>query len=125
MNDEGNLIDVSDGSLTLTGKKLDDKLREALILEGHVARLNALASQNLSELEHRNNFKCGLLALESFLNNYQDDIYKEEVKKLRESKLGDVKTEIKKCFCMYDLLKNLIATTPLYRRSENIYSTEE
>lgn len=121
----GDVVDVTDGSLKLIGRRMDDKLREAMILEAHLARINALASQNLGDLEHRNNLKCALRGLESFLFNLHDTEYKTEITKVKAVGMSDVNTEITKCFQMYDALKGLISRTVLYKKSEPIYSTEE
>lgn len=109
----------------ITGYEYSDKLRESLLFEFQLRRINHLASVDLMQTENRTTFKASLASLSAMLSNYKDEQFHTEMKEIITDEVGNSAEEISKSFRWYSILKDLISRCPFYKKSTAQYEAEE
>lgn len=108
-----------------TGKVLEDKIRETIVLESHLIGLNKLSACDLLDYTNRASFKFALKALESYLSPYIEDECRKKLDEIRAKAEGDSHEEVDKCFEFYAALKDQLVKANLSVQPHESYETEE
>jgi hypothetical protein len=103
-------------------------IREALIIERQWDRILTVASKSLLDYNNRAEWKCAILALESYMADVLsiDPKYKKEIIKIKDGAKGTTQDEIEKGFKMMACMKKAIANSTLvaplnYEDSDDYY----